>query len=30
MTHPDPSACALVVALIGGAATWAVILAVLL
>lgn len=30
MTHPDRSACALVVALIGGAATWGVILAVLL
>ena len=30
MTHPDPSARMLVVALIGGAATWAVILAVIL
>ncbi len=30
MTHPDPSARALVVALIGGAATWGVILAVIL
>ena len=30
MTRISPSACALVIALIGGAATWAVILAVLL
>lgn len=30
MTHPDRSARTLVVALIGGAATWGVILAVLL
>lgn len=30
MTHISPSARALVVALIGGAATWAVILAVIL
>ena len=30
MTHPDPSARALVVALIGGAATWAAFFAVVL